>query len=170
MTQGSNLTTANKAGSSITLGNVSILFRLGKDLKPREKFKSTQTFDEQLAAFKDLFGFIQLKSSIIELSNQSLSRLAYYFSHLDSQQTAVKATEVEAPLTVVKPEKAPVEQKATWVMSYLDHSDWGSLFPESLFVHQQMLKLFFKFIPEYITNLGMKLLYSKVRDGTSYQR
>lgn len=170
MTLGCSPALLCKAGSSITLGNVSILFRLGKDLKPREKFKNTGIFDQQLSSFKQLFGLKHIERSITELSNQSLSRLVYQFNLSETQQAAVQTTQIEVSRQVVHPEQVPVELKTTWVMSYLEQADWGPLFPESLFVTQHMLSLFFKLIPEYITNLGLRLLYSKVRDGTSYQR
>lgn len=170
MTQGCSPALLCKAGSSITLGNVSILFRLGKDLKPREKFKCTEIFDQQLGSFKQLFGLKHIERSITELSNQSLSRLVYHFNLSETQQAVVQTTQIQVSRPVLHPEQVPLEQKSTWVVSYLEQTNWGPLFPGSLFVTQHMLKLFFKLIPEYITNLGMRLLYSKVRDGTSYQR
>lgn len=171
LTQGSELAVDLKAGSSITIGNISILFRIGRDLKPREKFKSTQTFDACLAQIQQLFGLHANITSIKEISNQSISRLVYYFNLSESEQAKIQLRQSEAAISEQKsPQAVAAEPKSSALVKYYDNSHSNELFAGSLFVTRGMLSLLTKLIPEYITNLGVEILYSRIRDGTSYQR
>jgi hypothetical protein len=170
LTTGSNLKLKVKAGAKISIASVSLMFRLGRDLKPRDKFRSLSLFDHHIVSIQQLFGVQRSVSSVMEINNQSLSRLGYYFNLSEIQQDSMQRTQIEPVKNMLNPKQGLAEDSTTAVVSYFEKIPTRNLFPESLFVTEDILELLKKFIPEYITNIGMQLLYSKVRDGTSYQR
>ena len=64
-----------KSALHITVGSLALLFRLDKAMQRRQKFKSTQQFDQKLEIMKNIYGLKTVENSILEIKNQSISKL-----------------------------------------------------------------------------------------------
>ncbi len=70
-----SLIAKHKPGLNITTNSLGLLFRLTKNLEKRVKLKDHVEFDRSLAFLKDIFGLNTVNHSVMEINNQSLSKL-----------------------------------------------------------------------------------------------
>jgi hypothetical protein len=70
-----SLITKHKPGLNITTNSLGLLFRLTKNLEKRVKLRDHSEFDRSLDFLKEIFGLSIVHNSVMEIKNQSLSKL-----------------------------------------------------------------------------------------------
>lgn len=68
----------HKPGLNITTNSLGLLFRLTKNLEKRVKLTDHAEFDRSLAFLKEIFGLNMVHNSVMEIKNQSLSKLGLF--------------------------------------------------------------------------------------------
>lgn len=68
-----------RSGLHITVGNLALIFALTKNMQKKDRFTSVKPFDERISLLKKIFGLHDVSGSILEVKNQSLSKLGRDF-------------------------------------------------------------------------------------------
>lgn len=128
-----------RIGTSIKTNAISTIFRLSKELERRERFKDYRIFDEYMSVLKRIYGLYNVKSSTLEISNQSLSRLIHFFDLDSKTEESIRQSKEKTFKHFDVPDHSLTRRKSS--MSYFDKIKMeNKYFNDSSIVTEEILK------------------------------
>lgn len=161
--------TSIKPALAITTTTIGLLYRLTSKLQKRELMKNLEEFNKNMPLLKSIYGLHAVQGTTLDIKNQCLSKLGHFFEINDEVSEKLRMDKEKNREELQKPEV--LNLKKSMCMSYFEASEENNkLFPESSIVTYEMLEQLEKFIPAYITSSGWEMLFTRIRDGASYQK